>query len=124
MTYCKGCLNKQQKINELEEQIFSLKAKLCYQERTAKEGFFGSSTPSSKVPVPMTPIVDFNGDGNVDCVDICIMTEYWGTDESLCDIAPTPFGDGIVDIQDLIVLAEHLTKDDPNAPVDPNLVTP
>jgi len=51
MVYCKECLEKQQQINELEEQITSLKAKLRYQQRTAKEGFFGSSTPSSKVPV-------------------------------------------------------------------------
>jgi hypothetical protein len=51
MTYCKECFNKQQKINELEEEIASLKSKLRYQERTAKEGFFGSSTPSSKLAV-------------------------------------------------------------------------
>jgi transposase len=51
MTYCKECLRKQQKINELEEEIACLKTKLRYQERTAKEGFFGSSTPSSKIPV-------------------------------------------------------------------------
>lgn len=51
MTYCKECLNKQQKINNLEEEIACLKTKLRYQERTAKEGFFGSSTPSSKIPV-------------------------------------------------------------------------
>jgi len=51
MTYCKECLKKQQKINELKEEIASLKHKLHYQERTAKEGFFGSSTPSSKLPV-------------------------------------------------------------------------
>jgi len=51
MTYCKVCLNKQQKINELKDEIVSLKTKLRYQERTAKEGFFGSSTPSSKIPV-------------------------------------------------------------------------
>ncbi len=51
MTYCKECLSKQQKINELEEEISQLKTKLRYQERTAKEGFFGSSTPSSKIPV-------------------------------------------------------------------------
>ena len=51
MTYCQECLNKQQKINELEEEIASLKDKLRYQERTAQEGFLGSSTPSSKVPV-------------------------------------------------------------------------
>lgn len=51
MTYCKQCLQKQQKINELQEQIASLKDKLRYQQRTAQEGFFGSSTPSSKLPV-------------------------------------------------------------------------
>ena len=39
MTYCKECLSKQQKINELEEEIDSLKSKLCYQQRSAKEGF-------------------------------------------------------------------------------------
>jgi hypothetical protein len=51
MTYCTECLNKQQQINELEDEVVSLKAKLRYQERTAKEGFFGSSTPSSKIPI-------------------------------------------------------------------------
>jgi N-acetylneuraminic acid mutarotase/predicted secreted protein len=61
------------------------------------------------------PSPDFNGDGIVDCADICIMIDYWGTDESLCDIAPAPFGDGIVDIQDLIVLAENLFKVYPSA---------
>jgi len=42
MIYCKQCLQKQQKINELEEEIASLRSKLRYQERTAKEGFFRS----------------------------------------------------------------------------------
>jgi transposase len=51
MTYCKQCLDKQQKINELEEEICSLKNKLRYQERTAREGYFGSSTPSSRLPL-------------------------------------------------------------------------
>ena len=64
MTYCKGCLSKQQKINELEEEITSLKSKLRYQERTAKEGFFGSSTPSSRVPVkPNSPTGDKRNQG-------------------------------------------------------------
>ena len=54
------------------------------------------------------PPPDFNGDGIVDCADICIMVDHWHTDEPLYDIAPPPFGDGIVDVQDLIVLAEHL----------------
>ena len=51
MTYCIECLSKQQKINNLEEEITTLRSKLRYQERTAKEGFFGSSTSSAKIPV-------------------------------------------------------------------------
>jgi polyhydroxybutyrate depolymerase len=62
-----------------------------------------------KLIVP--PVVDFNGDGIVDSLDMCIMIDHWGTDDPLCDIAPPPFGDGIVDIQDLIVLAEHLFQE-------------
>ncbi len=61
--------------------------------------------------VPIIPIVDFNGDGIVDSADMCIIVDYWGTDEPLCDIGPMPWGDGIVDVQDLIVLAEHLFED-------------
>lgn len=47
---CEGCLEKQRKIDQLLEEIQRLKAKLRYQERKEKEGFFGSSTSSSKVP--------------------------------------------------------------------------
>jgi N-acetylneuraminic acid mutarotase len=57
------------------------------------------------------PIVDLNGDGIVDAADMCIIVDNWGTDNSLCDIGPTPFGDGIVDVQDLIVLAKHLCEE-------------
>jgi len=57
---------------------------------------------------PIIPIVDLNGDGIVDAADMCMMIDYWGTDEPLYDIAPSPFGDGVVDVQDLILLAEHL----------------
>ena len=60
---------------------------------------------------PIKPVVDFNGDGIVDSADMCIMVDYWGTDETLCDIGPTPLGDGIVDVRDLIVLAEHLFEE-------------
>jgi hypothetical protein len=60
---------------------------------------------------PIIPIIDFNGDGIVDAADMCIMVDYWGTDEPLCDIGPMPWGDGIVDVQDLIVLAEHLFEE-------------
>jgi len=57
---------------------------------------------------PIEPVVDFNGDGIVDALDICIMADHWHTDYQLCDIGPMPWGDGIVDVQDLIVLVEHL----------------
>jgi hypothetical protein len=40
MVYCHHCLEKQLRINELEEEIACLKKRLRYQERTAKEGFF------------------------------------------------------------------------------------
>jgi len=49
--FCRSCLEKQREIDDLKEEIVRLKAKLRYQERTAKEGFFGSSTPSAKVPL-------------------------------------------------------------------------
>ena len=61
--------------------------------------------------VSIFPIVDLNGDGIVDSADMCIMVDYWGTDETLCDIGPMPWGDGIVDVQDLIVLSEHLFEE-------------
>jgi hypothetical protein len=61
------------------------------------------------------PVLDFNGDGIVDCADMCIMVDYWGTNEPLCDIGPMPWGDGVVDVEDLKVLTEHLFEevDDP-----------
>lgn len=48
---CDGCLQKQRKIDQLLEEVQRLKAKLRYQERKDKEGFFGSSTPSSQLPL-------------------------------------------------------------------------
>jgi len=64
--------------------------------------------PWETYQAPIIPICDFNGDGAVDAADMSIMVEHWGTDESLCDVGPMPWGDGIVDVQDLIVLSEHL----------------
>jgi hypothetical protein len=57
---------------------------------------------------PNPLVVDFNGDGIVDSADMCMMVDYWHTNEALYDIAPRPFGDGIVDVQDMILLAGHL----------------
>jgi Tol biopolymer transport system component len=61
--------------------------------------------------VSIKPIIDFNADGIVDSIDMCMMVDYWETDEPLYDIAPAPFGDSIVDVKDLIVLSEHLFED-------------
>ncbi|MBN2132498.1 MAG: PD40 domain-containing protein, partial [Sedimentisphaerales bacterium] len=85
--------------------------------------YFGSDRPGGRGSFDMwqaeiLPIVDFNGDGNVDGRDLLIMTEHWGTNEQLCDIGPMPWGDSVVDVQDLIVLAECVGKE----PDDPTLV--
>jgi transposase/AraC-like DNA-binding protein len=49
--FCPECFEKQRKIDQMQEEIKRLKAQLRYRERRNKEGYFGSSTPSSKVPV-------------------------------------------------------------------------
>ena len=59
------------------------------------------------------PVVDLNADGFVDAADMCIIVDNWGTDNSLCDVGPMPWGDGIVDVEDLIVIAEHLFEEFP-----------
>lgn len=51
LSYCPECLQQQQEIDRLREENARLKDRLRYQERTAREGAFGSSTPSSKIPV-------------------------------------------------------------------------
>src|SRR4030067_3652005 len=48
---CSECIKKQEEIYRLREENKSLKAKLRIQERKITEGYFGSSTPSSKKPV-------------------------------------------------------------------------
>jgi Tol biopolymer transport system component len=79
------------------------------------------SSPGTKWQAQIIPIVDFNGDGIVDGLDVCMMVDNWHTDEPLYDIAPMPFGDGIVDVKDLVLLAEHLTPKEvePNEPNQP-----
>lgn len=47
---CPGCFEKQCRIDELQEEVVRLKQKLRYEERKTKDGYFGSSTPSSKKP--------------------------------------------------------------------------
>lgn len=51
ITFCRGCFEKQIAIDRLEQENARLRQKLRYEERRGKEGLFGSSTPSSKLPV-------------------------------------------------------------------------
>jgi len=48
---CPGCLDKQRRIDQLEEENQRLRDQLRYRRRKEKEGFFGASTPSSQIPV-------------------------------------------------------------------------
>jgi hypothetical protein len=79
--------------------------------------YFSSNRPGGSgddiYQASIIPIVDLNNDGIVDSADVVIMVDHWGTDNSLCDIGPMPWGDGVVDVQDLIVLAEHLFEEVP-----------
>ena len=83
-----------------------------------RPGGFGGSY-GDIYQAPIIPIVDLNGDRIVDAEDMCIMVDYWGTDEPLCDIGPMPWGDGVVDVEDLIVLAEHLFERLPGRSIAP-----
>lgn len=51
VAFCPGCFEKQREIDSLKEEIQRLKALLRYRQEKQKEGFFGSSTPSSQKPV-------------------------------------------------------------------------
>jgi hypothetical protein len=71
-----------------------------------RPGGYGGSADFWQVSID--PVVDLNSDGIVNSADMTVIIDHWGTDNSLCDIGPMPWGDGIVDVRDLIVLAEHL----------------
>jgi hypothetical protein len=66
---------------------------------------------------PIVPIVDFNGDKKVDLVDLVMLIDDWGTNKTLCDIGPMPWGDGKVDIKDLKVFMTYYEKE--NQPAQP-----
>jgi hypothetical protein len=61
INYCPGCFERQRKIDELTEDVKRLKSKLNYLERKEKEGYFGSSTPSSQVPVKANALKENQG---------------------------------------------------------------
>lgn len=80
-------------------------------------GKYGGYGIHDLLTVSIEPVVDLNSDGIVDDADMCIVVDNWGTDNKLCDIGPTPFGDGVADVQDLLILTEHLTKADIEADI-------
>jgi len=110
------------------DSVYRLSYTFAHAENILKLDFSGQGLQGIKdeswgldnVKVMISTSVDFNGDGIVDCTDICMMIAHWNTDDPLYDIAPVPFGDGIVDVQDLIVLVEHLFEGIP--PVEPEEV--
>jgi len=57
------------------------------------------------------PVVDFNGDGEVDGKEVLAMANHWGQSYTPCDIGPTPMGDGVVDANDLMVLAGYIGQE-------------
>jgi len=64
--------------------------------------------------VSITPVVDFNADGEVDVQDLLRMIESWGQNDPSADIAPPPFGDDIVDEKDLEVLMGYWGQEIPS----------
>ena len=80
---------------------------------SARIGGYGTTDLRDLWQVTIEAVVDLNSDGIVDADDMCMIVDHWGTDNSLCDIGPMPWGDGIVDVQDLIVLSEHLFEEFP-----------
>lgn len=61
INYCEGCFEKQRRIDALMEENQRLKAKLGSLARKEKEGYFGSSTPSSKVLVKANTLKENQG---------------------------------------------------------------
>jgi Tol biopolymer transport system component len=68
---------------------------------------YGSYGGGDLFQVGVQPIVDFNGDGFTDLVDLTMLIDNWETDDTLFDIGPLPWGDGVVDIEDLKVFITH-----------------
>ncbi len=50
---------------------------------------------------------DFDGDSDVDFIDVAVLADSWRQNNPLADIAPAPAGDGIVDMKDFDVLCDN-----------------
>ena len=89
---------------------------LVYMSADGSTLFFNSDRPGGYGghdiwQVSILPIVDFNGDGEVDGKEVLAMAEHWGQSYPPCDIGPTPMGDALVDAKDLTVLAGYIGQD-------------
>jgi len=51
INFCENCLTLRREIDDLKEEIASLKAIVRRFEKMATEGYFGKSTPSSQIPL-------------------------------------------------------------------------
>lgn len=60
---CSQCVKLQEEVKRLRERISSLEAQLRYQQRKIDEGYFGSSTPSSKRPFKANTKAERNNGG-------------------------------------------------------------
>ncbi|UCG58612.1 MAG: PD40 domain-containing protein [Phycisphaerales bacterium] len=70
--------------------------------------YFCSSRASTLMDlwqVPISPVIDLNADGIVNCKDLSRLSQSWQQNERSVDMGPTPLGDGVVDVQDVMVLA-------------------
>ena len=55
---CEGCFDKQREIDRLKEEVQQLRLNLCANQRKSAAGFFGLSTPSSRIPVKANSLAE------------------------------------------------------------------
>ncbi len=55
---CESCLDKQREIDRLKEENGRLRQKLNLNERKLKQGFFGSSTSSARLPIKASSLLE------------------------------------------------------------------
>ena len=67
------------------------------------------ATAAKLAPAYILP--DFDGNGEVDINDCCLLIENWEGSDPRFDIAPPPHGDGMVDVQDLDALLHYWLGD-------------
>jgi len=65
--------------------------------------------------VSLKPVVDFNGDGEVDLADMSLLEANLEKSNPLYDIGPFPWGDGVVDEKDMAVLIQSMMTPSPHA---------